>query len=113
MLGLERTDECQRSFRDSVPARVVVEMLKNEMIASLHYWIAASGIPLVACMAPSNRPPAGLRHRSVDAAACKVLTKAVYSLVKAEVDHNVIKKTVMIGGIDSKSMPVVDSLMYM
>lgn len=95
-----------------VPVTAVTKMLKNEMVASLHYWLAASGIPLVMCMVPSNRPAPGGRERRVDAAACGVLSTAINNLVQVQVDSSVVERTFMIGsGI--KSGPAVDSLMYM
>ena len=74
-------------------------MLKNEMIASLHYWLSACDIPTVMCMVPSNRPAAGtgLPVRSVDAAACDVMGKVLLDLVEAKVEQAVLGNKLVAG----------------
>jgi len=88
-------------------------MLKNEMIASLNYWLTGCSIPTVMCMVPSNRPAGtGSQARSVDSTACAVMGKALEDVVQVKVDAAVLGKTVLIGCAPI-SGPKVDSLMYM
>eukprot|EP00892_Ulva_mutabilis_P005966 jgi/Ulvmu1/3741/UM173_0014.1 len=92
----------------------VEAMLKNEMIASLYYWLCACGIPTIIFLAPANRPAAGTgaQARNVDAAACAAVAKVLKNVVKVEVDPAVIDRTILIGSVPIPG-PRVDSLMYM